>query len=106
MSQVSLRSERVVIAAPMSFSGSAQRFWKLTPYPAGGGWAAAARALTIVAVILLIVMAWMIILCWYAIFGLLVVPYRLLRRGQRKRRRDELQHRETLAAIERGRYQP
>jgi hypothetical protein len=67
---------------------------------------AALRGLTITAVIFAIVMAWMTILCWYAMFGLLVVPYRLLRRGQRKRKREELRHRETLAALERGRYQP
>jgi hypothetical protein len=33
-------------------------------------------------------------------FGLLVVPYRLIRRGSRKRKRQGYQHREMLAAIQ------
>jgi hypothetical protein len=37
--------------------------------------------------------------CWYVIFGLLVVPYRLLRRGSRKRKKTAMQHREGLAAV-------
>jgi len=38
------------------------------------------------------------VLCWYAIFGLLLVPYRLLRRGQRKRDVAAKRHAELLAA--------
>ena len=103
-----LPSERVIVAAPMSFAGSAQRIWLLIQYgPAGGGLGAGALMLLLYAgVILAIAMAWMIVLCWYCMFGLLVVPYRIIRRGQRKRKREELRHRETLAAIERGRYRP
>jgi hypothetical protein len=43
----------------------------------------------------LIVLAWAVVL-WYGIFGLLVIPYRVIRRGQRKRKM-ELRHRELLA---------
>lgn len=48
----------------------------------------------------------MLVLYWYLLFGLLLVPYRIIRRGQRKRRREELRHREMLAAIEAQRRQP
>jgi hypothetical protein len=36
---------------------------------------------------------------WYLTWGLFPVPYRVIRRGSRKRRRNALQHRELLAAI-------
>jgi hypothetical protein len=40
--------------SPMSLAGSAQRAWRLTPYPHGHGWMAAAREATITGVPLLI----------------------------------------------------
>ena len=43
--------------------------------------------------------AWLFVTSWYLFFGIFLVPYRLIRRGQRKRKREALQHRETLAAI-------
>jgi hypothetical protein len=89
-----LASEKVVIAAPMSFAGSAQRIWKLTAVDNPVGKA----ALGVLAV-MLIVVAWSVIVVWYCIFGLLVVPYRLIRRGSRKRKRQGLQHRELLGAM-------
>jgi hypothetical protein len=90
-----LESEKVVIAAPLSFAGSAARIWKLTgltvnPYGRIGAGVAA---------ILLIACAWTFVLGWYLTWGLLLVPYRLIRRGSRKRKREALQHREMLAAI-------
>lgn len=100
-----LPSSRVVLAAPMSFTGSAQRLWPLTQHPRRtGGWAEVAHAAAVAGVILLIAVVWMLILYWYLIFGLLLVPYRLIRRSQRRARRDQLQHAELLQAIERDRY--
>jgi hypothetical protein len=98
-----LPSERVIVAAPMSFAGSAQRIRLLTRYgPTGGGLdAGLLKLLLYTGVILGIVIAWTVVLAWYFMFGLLLVPYRIIRRGQRKRRRDELRHREMLNAIER-----
>jgi hypothetical protein len=93
-----LQSEKVVIAAPMSLAGSAARIWKLVrlrPEPA------ARIALGAVA-ILLIGLAWTLVLTWYLVFGLLLVPYRLIRRGSRRRKREALQHREMTAAIQSG----
>jgi hypothetical protein len=50
-------------------------------------------------VVLLIVMAWLVITVWYVAFGLLLVPYRLVRRGQRKRKIEGARHRVMLEAI-------
>lgn len=87
-----LASEDVVLQAPMSFTGSAKRIWRLTRRKTGAALCGvAAVAITIIAV------AWALILAWYVLFGLLVVPYRIVRRGQRKRRMEELRHREALA---------
>lgn len=91
-----LASERVVVQAPMSFVGSAARIWKLTD--AGPP---AMKAATVPIAVMLVLLAWCVVCCWYLVFGLFLVPYRLLRRGSRKRKRDTLRHQETLRAIER-----
>lgn len=91
-----LDSEQVVLAAPMSFTGSAERLWKLTRSAPANVWASAT---IYTGVILLITAVWMAVLCWYFIFGLWLVPYRLIRRGQRKRRREDLRHREMLTMM-------
>jgi hypothetical protein len=88
-----LASEDVVIAAPMSFHGSAARIWKLTRMSPGND--LATIGLSVLAV-LLIGFAWTFVLAWYVVFGLLLVPYRLVRRGQRKRKLDEARHRELV----------
>ena len=90
-----LESEKVVVAAPTSYAGSAARIWKLTGLTAqlwgriGLGILASA----------LILCAWVLVTAWYLTWGLLLVPYRVVRRGQRKRRREALQHRELISAI-------
>lgn len=90
-----LQSERVIVEAPMSFTGSAKRIWRLTGNSEGGmKWVLGTLA------VVSIVLAWAVILCWYVIFGLLVVPYRLVRRGQRKRKLEDARHRELLAATQ------
>jgi hypothetical protein len=90
-----LESEKVVVAAPMSFAGSAARIWKLV----GLSNQTAMRILLGIAAVLLIGFAWSVVLCWYLFWGIFLVPYRLIRRGQRKRKREALQHREVIAAI-------
>lgn len=82
-------SERVVIAAPMSLAGSAARIWRMTN----------TSAFLIPVALTLTAVAWIIVLAWYVLFGLLLVPYRIIRRGQRKRKREALMHREQLAAL-------
>ena len=89
-----LRSEQVVVSAPLSFAGSAKRIWKITDQEN----VAIKYALAIVA-LSLIVFAWMFVAMWYCVFGILLVPFRLLRRGSRKDKRQALQHREQLEAL-------
>lgn len=88
-----MASQKIVVAAPMSYAGSGARIWKLTRL--GPAWL---KLLTIPLAIILVAVVWVAVTGWYAVFGLLVFPYRLMRRGQRKERRDALRHQELLAA--------
>jgi hypothetical protein len=96
-----LASEDVIINAPMSFAGAFQRTMRLRRI---GGlnqqrWYVQVfwHWLVLNAILLF---WWTAVICWYAIFGILLLPYRLLRRGARKRKADALRHREMLGAIE------
>lgn len=91
-------SSEVVIAAPLSFAGSAQRIWKITK---GEHSTPALIGLTLGAIVL-IAAAWSVVLAWYSIFGILLVPYRLVRRGERKEIRDRLRHQEMLSTMAAG----
>jgi hypothetical protein len=93
-----LASEDIVVAAPMSFAGSAERIWKLTRTSDDTATKVALYAVAIIGVGL----AWVLVLFWYLIFGLLLVPYRLIRRGSRKRKLAAAQHRELLSAVDRS----
>jgi len=84
----------VVIEAPMSFTGSAKRAWKLTKIETA--WA---KPLVIIGVISLIAIWWMLIAGWYVIFGIILVPYRLIRRSGRKQKLAQARHDEMLQAI-------
>jgi hypothetical protein len=81
----------------MSFAGSAKRIWQMT-------WVEnpiLKWALAVPVALAAILMAWMLVVVWYGIFGLLLVPYRLIRRGDRKRKVEAVRHREQLAMMER-----
>jgi uncharacterized membrane-anchored protein len=87
-----LKSERVVLAAPLSFDGSRARIWRITINESS-----ILKWLLLVPVaLILIAFSWFAVLIWYVIFGLWLVPYRLFRRGQRKEKKRELQHRELI----------
>jgi hypothetical protein len=86
-----LDSEQVHLHAPMSLTGAVERSWRLTSRTPKWGWGTIA--------ILLIAVWWIAVVAWYLTFGLLLIPYRLVRRGQRKRKMEELRHRETMGAI-------
>ena len=94
-----LASEKVVVSAPLSFSGSAQRIWRITNVENP----IAKFALALIA-ITLITGAWTFVLCWYfvmyVLFGVFFFIFRLFTRGRRKSKRDKLRHREVLDAIE------
>jgi hypothetical protein len=88
------RSEQVVVSAPLSFAGSAQRIWRLTDQETP-----ALKYSLIPVAVVLIALAWCIVLVWYCTWGLLLVPYRLIRRGNRKDKVRAMQHREQLEAL-------
>ena len=98
-----LASEKVIVSAPFSFIGSAQRIWKITKVDNP-----VAKILLIALALGLIACAWVFVAFWYFImyvlFGILFIPYRLLRRSSRKNKRDKLRHREVLDAIEQQRH--
>jgi hypothetical protein len=83
-----LPSERIEVTAPMSYTGSLARLRRICRE----------RAWAVPLVILLVAAAWLLVTAWYIVFGLLLVPYRLVRRGQRKRKLEAARHREMLAA--------
>ena len=91
--QTRLKSEDMIINAPMSYAGAAQRSFRLR------------RKITVpilgtVVAVLVVLIWWTVVTAWYLLFGLLLLPYRILRRGARKRKKEAMQHREMLAAIE------
>lgn len=91
-----LASEDVIISAPMSYAGSAQRIIRLRRRAEGTKNLTAITALAI----LLIVLAWVLITVWYLMWGFLLVPYRIVRRGARKRKVEALRHRELMGTIQ------
>jgi len=91
-----LASEDVIINAPMSYAGSAQRIMRLRRRASPG---AELTAITTLAVILVVV-AWAAVTVWYLIWGIWLIPYRLLRRGARKRKAEALRHRELMGTIQ------
>lgn len=88
-----MQSDKIVVASPMSYAGSAERIWNLTEIL----W------VRLFVLVPLIGMAWLLITAWYVtlvvFMGVLFVPYRLIRRGQRKRKVERLRHRELLEAV-------
>jgi hypothetical protein len=91
-----LASEDVIINAPMSYAGSAQRIWRLRRRANSEG---TVVALTILAVVL-VLLVWVLVTSWYVSWGLWLVPYRILRRGARKRKAEAIRHRELMGAIQ------
>lgn len=97
-----LKSEKVVISSPLSFSGSAKRIWKITDVDNP-----AMKMLLSLVAAALILFAWIFVAFWYVliyvVFGILFIPYRLMRRSSRKQKQAKLRHREVLEAIEKKR---
>jgi len=89
-----LRSEQVVVQSPLSFVGSAKRIWRITDQENQ-----IARYALMVLAVALIFVAWTFVIAWYCVWGVLLVPYRMIRRGSRKDKVRALQHREQLQAL-------
>ena len=71
-----LEGDRVVASMPMSLGRSAERIWKLV----GPG----NDIVLAIAAVALIGLAWCVVLCWYLIWGILLVPCRLIARPRTK----------------------
>lgn len=86
----------------MSFAGSLGRttnlLWHDRPV--------AMKVIAVAAVPLIVGLWWIAIVGWYVAFGLILAPYRLVRRGSRKRKREGRMHQETLKAIRESQQQP
>jgi hypothetical protein len=83
----------VVVAAPMSYAGSYQRIGKVVR--------SVAVVVSWMTVGVVLLMAWWsLVTVWYFTFGLLLVPYRMMRRGQRKEKKADLRHAEVLGALQ------
>lgn len=89
-----MTTSTATLSAPMSFIGSASRLWRLTEY--GRPWG---LLLTAPLVLVAIVAAWVVVLVWYCIFGIFLVPYRLVRRGQRRDKRHAREMEDLRRAI-------
>ena len=97
-----LASEKIIVSAPTSFSGSAQRIWKITNTSnLMLKWFVLAPI-----AICLIMGVWVLVFMWYIVifglFGIFVIPFRFLTRSGRYSKRSKLQHRELLEAIRDG----
>jgi hypothetical protein len=64
---------------------------------AHGGWTLGAISLLAV---LFVLVAWAFVTAWYLMWGVWLVPYRLLRRGARKRKTEAMRHRELMGTIQ------
>ena len=85
---------QTIIQAPTSYTGAARRIWRLTNigHPA-------VKLVTVPAALILTAVAFVGVTIWYCIFSVLVIPFRVLRRGDRKAKLQAEQHAEVLAAI-------
>ncbi len=91
-----LKSEQVIVSAPFSYNGSALRIWKIIHTENQ-----LLKWIVLVPLALfLIFIAWCFVSLWYLAFGILLVPYRLIRRSSRKNKRDQLRHRELLEQLQ------
>ena len=87
-------SDSIVIQSPTSFVGSARRIWRLTDVNNK-----ILKLLLMPVAALLVVIAWIPVALYTILFGLLLVPWRLLRRGSRKRKQENLRHKEMMDAV-------
>jgi uncharacterized membrane-anchored protein len=97
-----MEASRTVVAAPMSFAGSLGRTTNLLWH----GRPPAVKVLAVLGVPSILFVWWFAIVAWYLVFGLILAPYRLVRRGSRKRKREGRMHQETLRAIREGQQRP
>lgn len=87
------------VAAPMSFAGATQRTLNWLWHDKSSG---VKFGVGLWAIPTILTGWWGLILGWYVFFGLLLAPYRLVRRGSRKRKREAAMHKQMLQAVNAG----
>lgn len=97
LSRNSLGSEQVILEAPMSFTGCTKRTLRFSGKHQCLKWWS--KSLAVIGLVLWFLLAYASILVWYFTFGLLLVPYRLIRRSQRKNEKESRQHAELMAQL-------
>lgn len=90
-------SDDVIIQSPTSYTGATRRIWRMTRVRNP----VVKWMLAVPVAILIVAFAWVLCTVWLVIFGIFLVPWRLLRRGSRKRKQEALRHQEVLAASRR-----
>jgi hypothetical protein len=95
---VKTETRGAIVSAPLSYTGSCQRIWRWTGDLDVPNWLHI--TLLTVAALIVIPVVWTFVTAWYLFFGLWLVPYRLIRRGQRKRKVEARRHAELLAAMQ------
>jgi len=87
-------------AAPLSFVGSTRRATAWVRKVGTNWWKA---ALAVALVLVLVPAVWLFIFTWYLVvfglFGLFTIPFRLIRRGQRKSLHAQQQQLATMQAM-------
>lgn len=96
------KSDRMAVASPMSYRGSTQRITNIVRAAArvenpALRWGLAIPAAVMLAAVLYLA-AWGGVTLWYLLFGVFAWPFRLFRRGSRKRKIEEQRHRELVEA--------
>lgn len=89
-------SEQYVVEAPFSFTGATKRIWPLTKRSDNEN---IRNFVLIPGVIILLWVVYSAILMWYVIFGIFLIPYRLIRRSYRKHELENIRHREIVEAL-------
>jgi hypothetical protein len=97
LSRDTIGSEDVILDAPMSFTGITKRTLRFSRRHPRDYWWSETLAVTGLALWLTVMYA--VILYWYCIFGIWLVPYRLIRRSQRRDVQRRRQHAELLAGM-------
>lgn len=87
-------STQMVLSAPMSFVGAGARMRRLFKRLS---WKK--KLLAYVPFVMILTLWWTFIMSWYVVFGMLVVPYRLFRRGHRRRRMEDQRQYELIEAM-------
>ncbi len=82
------KSDNIVTQAPLSFTGAYKRIMNIGESQAHLLWKIPA-----------IFIAWSIIISWYFTFTFMLIPFRIMRRNQRKQKLEQKRHQELLKEL-------